>query len=638
MCGIAGIIVQRPQPLRQWLEASAGAMSHRGPDDWGFLWSDGKTLSTGRSVEDSAASILGFAHRRLSILDLSERGRQPMVTSDGRTAICYNGEVYNYRELRGEAESGGAVFHTGTDTEVILHLLKQRGVESVPAFRGMFGFGFVDLDRQKVLLVRDFFGIKPLYYTVWEGGIAFASEMRALLALPQVDRSLDPQVLYNFLRFSVADDGRSTLYRGIRQVKPGHFLEIDLRNPSDHKEHCYWQLELKEPQRLSFSEAAEGLRERFVQSVRLHLRSDVPVGAALSGGVDSSAIVACMRKLEPEAEIHTFSYTPRGHSFSEEKWARLAAESAGARQHFVDFTAAELTQDLDRLLKTQEEPVGSTSIYAQARIFRRAREEGVIVMLDGQGGDEILAGYPMYFGAKLAGMVRRGEWGRLWNLWRNRSHAGGGHRSAWFMAAGHLLPGWIERAGRKLVRKELFPPWLNRQWFKDQKITPGRMERRLDRTGVRGVLVETLTRTILPQLLHFEDRNSMAYSVESRVPFLDVDFAEFALSLPEEYLLGDDGITKKVFKEAMRGLVPGGILDRRDKVGFHTPGSLSLIESRPWVEEIVNNIPDTAKQYVNPAGLKMQWGRTLAGKTGNDHGFWRALCFLRWMQLRNDPA
>lgn len=633
MCGIAGILVNRPDELRPWLETAAGSMRHRGPDDWGYLWSDGQSLATGREMSGAGPCILGLAHRRLSILDLSERGRQPMVTPDGRAAICYNGEVYNYRELRAEMESQGAEFRTGTDTEVVLAMLRRRGVSCLTAFRGMFGFAFVDLAAGKLLLARDFFGIKPLYYTQWEGGIAFASEMRALLTLPQVDRSLDPQIIYNFLRFGVADDGRSTLYRGICQVKPGHFLEIDLGDPSAVREHCYWQPRLGEPQRISFNDAAAELRERFVQSVRLHLRSDVPVGAALSGGVDSSAIVACMRKLEPDADIHTFSYAPQGFELNEEKWARMIGEKCGTRQHFLDFTAGELAVDLDALLVSQEEPFGGTSIYAQNRIFRRAREEGVTVMLDGQGGDEILAGYAIYFGAKLAGMVRRGEWGRLWSLWETRNAVGIGLRSAWFMAIGHLLPEGLVNAGRRMVGKELFPPYLRRAWFMDHHVRAGRLEAPLDKTGVRGLLVDSLTRSNLPQLLHFEDRNSMAWSVESRVPFLNTDIVEFALSLPEEYLIGDDGITKKVFKAAMRGLVPDEILDRRDKIGFHTPGSLLLREGRPWVEGILKEMPASAKAFVNPDALNDQWQRVLAGKTGNDHGFWRVLCFLRWMQL-----
>ncbi len=633
MCGIAGILVKAPQLLQPWLEKAGHAMKHRGPDDWGYLSSDAETLTAGREIDRAAPAILGLAHRRLSILDLSERGRQPMLTPDGRAAICYNGEVYNYEELRAAMEQRGAVFRTGTDTEVILALLRSRGPECLRSFRGMFGFAFVDLDRQKLILARDFFGIKPLYYARWDGGLAFASEMRALLALPQVDRTLDPQVLYNYLRFGVADDSRSTLFQGICQVKPGHYLEISLDDPSAVRETCYWQLEPGEPLRISFADAAAEMRERFLQSVRLHLRSDVPVGAALSGGVDSSAIVACMRKLEPDAEIHTFTYAPQGFELNEEKWARIVAERCGVKQHFIDFTAAELAADLDRLLETQEEPAGAAGIYAQNCIFRRAREQGVTVMLDGQGGDETLAGYPMYFGAKLAGMVRRGEWKRLWKLWRHRSEVGGGHQSAWLMAAGHLLPGWLEAGGRKLAGKELFPAYLKRSWFSDRGVRAGRLEAPPGKMGVRGVLVETLSRTNLPPLLHFEDRNSMAYSVESRVPFLNPDMVEFALSLPEEYLISDQGITKSVFRQAMRGIVPDEILDRKDKIGFHTPGNLLLKEGRPWVEEILREMPASAAAFVDAGHLRAQWQRVLAGRAGNDHGFSRALFLLRWMQL-----
>jgi asparagine synthase (glutamine-hydrolysing) len=230
-------------------------------------------------------------------------------------------------------------------------------------------------------------------------------------------------------------------------------------------------------------------------------------------------------------------------------------------------------------------------------------------------------------------MARRHEWSQLLNLWRKRATSGGGHMSAWYQAAGHLLPESLANAGRRLVGKELMPAWLQQSYFQDAKVRTGRLESPLDSSGVRGVLAETLTRTIIPQLLHFEDRNSMAWSVESRVPFLHVEFVEYALSLPEHLLLGDDGATKLAFREAMRGLVPDPILDRRDKIGFHTPQNTQLAETGPWVRSILDSIPESASRIINPDGLLNLWNRVSSGQAGHDHSFWRALCFIRWLQL-----
>jgi asparagine synthase (glutamine-hydrolysing) len=633
MCGIAGFLSSSPNASGDRLAAAGRRLQHRGPDDSAFLAASLTSFSISREPPQ-LPSHLGFVHRRLSILDLSERGRQPMASPSNRSAICFNGEIYNYRELRTELESLGSTFHTESDTEVLLAMLDRFGRAALPRLRGMFAFAYLNLDSRSLLLARDPFGIKPLYLLRHQSQLAFASETAALLdLLPDAPTSLDPQHVYNFLRFGTADNGRSSLYHEISQLPPAHSLEIPLDNPAVGTPVPYWSVQLNEPRQISLKEAAAGLRDRFIDSVRLHLRSDVPVGAALSGGVDSSAIVASMRALEPHADIHAFCYAPAGFSLNEERWARIAADKAGVHLHTVDFSASELASDLDQLLLTQGEPFGSTSIYAQYRIFKAARAAGVPVMLDGQGGDETLAGYPLYFAARLAGMARRHEWSQLLNLWRKRATSGGGHMSAWYQAAGHLLPESLANAGRRLVGKELMPAWLQQSYFQDARVRTGRLESPLNSSGVRGVLAETLTRTIIPQLLHFEDRNSMAWSVESRVPFLHVEFVEYALSLPEHLLLGDDGTTKLAFREAMRGLVPDPILDRRDKIGFHTPQNTQLAETTPWVRSILDSIPESASRIINPDGLLSLWNRVSSGQAGHDHSFWRALCFIRWLQL-----
>lgn len=633
MCGIAGIITREPREQGVWLEAACEGMASRGPDGQGLVWwRDGASWKTGH--EGREASRVALGHRRLAILDLSPRGHQPMLDPSGRFALTYNGEIYNYVELRRELEQQGEIFRSETDTEVLLRLLMREGAAGLSRCRGMFAFCWVDLQAQTFCLGRDCFGIKPLFYVRWSGGLAFASVQRPLLALPEVSRKIAPQEVYQYLRFGISDDGRTTLFQALRQVPPAHVLEGKLEAPEEAKLRQYWQPDLTQQSRLSMPEAAAELRERFLQNVRLHLRSDVPVGAALSGGIDSSAIVAGMRAVEPEMEIHTLTYVAEGEKYNEERWAALVAESVGARRHFVYLSAEEIPQDLDAMLEVQENPFGDFSMYAQNRIFRKAREQGIAVLLDGQGGDEMLAGYPQYFGVRVAGAMRRGDWKLLAHWWKHRREVGGGHLAGWMMAGEHVLPGWLKNLSRRAVGKAVFPAFLNPAWFKQAGVSEGRLEAPLGEHGLSGYLWDTIHRAGLPSLLHYEDRNSMAYSVESRVPFLTSDLVEFTLSLPEEYLIGQDGMTKKVFREAMRGLVPDEILARKDKIGFHTPRAEFLRAAPQWVEEILHSIPAGARDLFQVPALKATWKELQKGAPMKGYDFWRVLCFLRWAQVR----
>ncbi|MRR07512.1 MAG: asparagine synthase (glutamine-hydrolyzing), partial [Deltaproteobacteria bacterium] len=587
MCGIAGIIGRGTSLPASLIGQMAETLIHRGPDDYAFLWcGQNGAPQMGRELP-TVASRFFLAHRRLSILDLSERGRQPLSTADGRYCIVYNGEVYNYRELRNELAREGVVFSTQTDSEVVLYALVHWGKRALSRFRGMFAFAFADLMNRRLMLVRDPFGIKPLYYADTQGGVAFASEIPPLLAVPGVSRRLNAQAVYHYLRFGLTDHSSATLFLDIRQLPAAHWVEIDLDQGIVGSLERYWTLPLGSLEDIGFAEAAQELRKRFLDNVELHLRSDVAVGTALSGGIDSSAIVGAVRFLHPSAELHTFSFVADDESVSEERWVDEVTNSVRSIVHKVRPAPEEIVEDLDRLIRAQGEPFGSTSIYAQYRVFQLAREAGIKVMLDGQGADEMLAGYVGFPGARLASLVRQGNLCRAWRFLNAASAWPGRSRGRLLSSAlNRFIPEALQPLALRVIGRDPTPHWLNDDWFRshDVSFTVPVIPFEPDAGYLHNLLRNSLQLGSLPMLLRYEDRNSMAHSIESRVPFLTVDLAEFLFRLPEEYLVSDTGESKSVLREAMRGLIPDSVLDRRDKIGFATPELRWLACLAPWVE------------------------------------------------------
>jgi asparagine synthase (glutamine-hydrolysing) len=497
----------------------------------------------------------------------------------------------------------------------------------------MFAFAIVDRDRRRLFLARDFFGIKPLYYARPGGGFAFASEIKALR--PLVSGRVRAARLLDYLRDGLTDHGRDTLLEDIQQLPAAHWMEVDLETGTPDEPRCYWDIDLNRRTDLTFAEAVPRARDLFLDSVRLHLRSDVPVGAALSGGIDSSAIVAAMRVVEPKADVHAFTFVADDPVIDEERYADLAATRANATVRKVRLAPGDLAADLDRLVATQDEPFGSTSIYAQYRVFRLAAEHGIKVMLDGQGADELLAGYHGYFDARVGSLIGRGKLLKAYSFaTRAARRPGVGGRTA-LLARGirRLLPPGVQARGKAILGRPSMPSWLNGDWFAARGVeTPiePRTSRRTEQ--LRERLYRTLTETSLPMLLRYEDRNSMAWSIESRVPFLTPALAEFMLSLPEEHTISRDGVTKHVFREAMRGIVPDEILDRRDKIGFATPEKRWLSELRPWLSDVLN--PERVRQVpaLNTTAINQEWRRVLDGTRPFDWRVWRWVNLIRWAE------
>jgi asparagine synthase (glutamine-hydrolysing) len=550
-----------------------------------------------------------------------------MSTPDGRYWITYNGEIYNFVELREELQALGHTFRSHSDTEVLLAAYTEWGIQSLNRLVGMFAFAILDRQSRRLLLARDFFGIKPLYYTFWQEGFAFSSEISPLLGLPGVTREVNPQRLYDYLRSGVSDRGADTFFAHIKQLPAAHYMELMLDQPHAARPVRYWDFDLRQKPEISFEEAAKQLRDLFVESVRLHLRSDVPVGAALSGGIDSSSIVMVMQHLQPKLDIHAFSYVAQDPRISEEGWVDLVGKATKVSVHKVRASPQALIDDLDHLIGVQGEPFISTSIYAQSRVFQQAQESGIKVMLDGQGADEMLAGYSTYRLTRVSSLLRHGHWSEAMQLAR------AGFSPSWKLlprAMARLAPPGIQATLRHLIGRDAMPSWLNVDWCRDH----GARDVSPSQTGTDDLLRQelycTLTETSLPQLLHYEDRNSMSYSIESRVPFLTPELVRFVFSLPEEYLLSSDGTSKAVFRKAMRGIVPDAILDRRDKLGFPTPERDWLLSVGPWVERVLSS--ETARQIraFNVDGILQEWGQIVQGTRAFDSRVWRWVNLILW--------
>ena len=601
-------------------ERALETMLHRGPDGGGIV------------VHDVAGRRVTLGNRRLAVIDLSARADLPMTSADGRLVLAYNGEIYNYLELRETLTALGHRFRSESDSEVLLTAYQVWGAAMLPRLTGMFALAILDRREETLFLARDPFGIKPLYFVQQQGGLAVASEITPLLDCPGVSRRVNPSRAQQYLVFGLTDHGQETMFADVQCLPAAHHATIDLSNPERPvTQIAYWRPQATPVER-PLGEAAAELRGLFLDSLRLHLRSDVAVGAALSGGIDSAAIVAGVRAVRGAAvDIDTFSLVAPGSPLDEGRWARIAAEAANARRHTVAPTAQELREDLDALVRLQGEPFGSTSIYGQYRVMRLARTHGIKVLLDGQGGDELFAGYRPYLAARLADLLRDGDCiAALRMLGRIAALPGTAPQRLAVQALGRLAPPLLRQLGRHLLGRSSAPPWLDTDWFRRRETRLVSMEAYRRGPGLHDALMESLTCTVLPALLRYEDRNAMHFSIEARVPFLTTGLVEAAYACPSSQLIAEDGTTKAVFRDAMRGLVPDVILARKDKIGFATPEQQWLVTLSAWVRETLESEAARRIPFLDAGTISADLDRWLANNRGPEFQLWRFLNFIMW--------
>ncbi|MCB0540416.1 MAG: asparagine synthase (glutamine-hydrolyzing), partial [Bacteroidetes bacterium] len=580
MCGITVIINKTSEDSTSPLVRATDIIAHRGPDDEGFLLWDGMGLPqvySGKDTNDKTAEAfnlkplpaikkwkVGMGHRRLSIIDTSYHGHQPMILKKAGISITYNGEIYNYLEIKEELVAMGHIFKTHSDTEIILHAWAEWGSACLSKLNGMFAFVLLDSNSYKLYAIRDRFGVKPLYYYQNENYLAFASEVKQLRILPGYHFGVNEQVAFNYLLNGALDHSEQTFDKDIFQVKPGHFVELDLS--INHWTLREWYRFQPTPWKGTEDEAFDKFVSLLKDSVRLRMRSDVPLGSALSGGLDSSTIVCLMREIVSEEHqvdhlIESITSCSEHKKYDEWEFAEIVVGFARTNPHKVFPTFQKLNNDLPRLIWHMYYPFGSTSMFSQWCVFEGAANAGLKVMIDGQGADEQLAGYGGNDLALYSGLLKSGKIDQLINEFISYKKNSGSYPWGFILGALQINMPYklVELFPNKYkVQRIVIPSWL-------------KVDRSSEIFKLSYTLKDNLTHQILkdplPSLLRYEDRNSMAFSIESRVPFMDYRLLEFTLGLPEK-LIYRYGVRKYILRQALRSKVPDKILDRKDKMGF----------------------------------------------------------------------
>ncbi|HKQ49018.1 MAG TPA: asparagine synthase (glutamine-hydrolyzing) [Phycisphaerae bacterium] len=666
MCGITGLIFDHLDPRgAATLTAMTQRLYHRGPDSGGavVVGLGGKPVierRLGPPGEPVAWEYLpvqvGLGARRLAIIDPSEAGHQPMSSPDGNAWIVFNGAIYNFRELRAELMTYGMNFRGGSDTEVLLAAYRAWGTACFERLEGMWAVAAYDIPAGRVILSRDRLGIKPLYVARFDEGLSFASEIKALLEVPGVSRAIEQTMLRDFLARGLVDHTDSTLFDGIWAIPPGCTVVLEIRGSQPKAARRgmierYWTPGAAIARE---SPTPDGIRESLSAAVGSHLVSDVPVGSCLSGGLDSSTIVSLVHRLAAEDASKTPHWTQNaftavlpGSPLDESQFAEAVIHAcAGLHWRRTEPTAARLQRDMESLVRHQEQPFGSPSIYMQWEVMRLARETGVTVLLDGQGGDELFCGYEGYIPPYVAHLLAHGKFGRAWREYRGATHEGHFRSTALFgHVVAHLLPPGARDSMRK-GRDRRKSDWLSGELFDVEEPTGiceglGLKDERADplaESRFQEHLWSILLSESLPALLRYEDRNSMAFSIEARVPLLDRRVVEMAMSIPIQEKIRE-GRLKAILREAVRDIVPKAIVERRDKIGFSAPTAAWLRgDLHDWWLDMLTSKSFRDRGCFAPKGVVRVIKRFESGDDAAAMPIWRMAIVEQWARQFLDKA
>jgi asparagine synthase (glutamine-hydrolysing) len=646
MCGIAGMISRRDSTPEQ-LQRMTDVIAHRGPDDhgcWHTFLSDG--------------TFIGLGSRRLAILDLSPAGHMPMSTPDGRYTIVYNGEIYNYPGLKESLQAKGYVFRSRTDTEAILYLYQEYGADCVQRMKGMFAFAIWDAPRQRLFLARDHFGVKPLYYTGKDGSLAFGSEVKSLLQLPWVQASPNRTALSRFLTFTWVPDP-DTMFEGICKLPPGHMAVFERGALTMSK---YWDVTFPEAGyefKRHEEDLAREIRWRFTESVNSQMLSDVPVGAFLSAGVDSSSIVAAM-SASAQQPVRTYTVTfPKEYRVGEKTLddpdvARRAAATMNCEHHEI-VVEPNVTELLPRLIWHMDEPLADPAIIAAYLVCRKARET-VTVLLSGIGGDELFAGYRKHCAYYWAQLYRSIPVFARWPF-------EAGIRRLPSLRGTHAKG--IVRLTKKMVRSATLDPraafLMNTTYLTEaqkqcllvrdiaeeaERADPARrhyehFDNAADADFLNQMLYVDLKAFMVSLNLIYNDKMSMASSLEVRVPFLDHEFVDFVTwNVPPKLKI--KGVlrptTKYIFRKAMQSALPAEVL-RQPKAGFGAPVDYWVANDlREMVDDLLSEQAIRNRGYFNPTAVRTLIEEHRKGREDWSMQIWQLLTFEIWMQTFVDQV
>lgn len=560
MCGIVGFVSNTNVLSKKHVMDMLEKIKHRGPD---FQ----------NTFEDKNVFL---GHARLSILDLSDLGNQPMVYK--QYTIVFNGEIYNYLEIKEILKGYGHKFISNTDTEVILHAFEVWGEKCLEYFRGMWSFIIYDSLTNELFGSRDRFGIKPFYYFNNSSVFAFASEIKPLLGLPNLSTIPNFEVISSYLTVSLMNFNNQTFFGNILQLEPGYFLKYDIKNKKLTFKKYYDLTKISNSQE---SVSYEEFRETLNDSFKLHVRSDVPLGSCLSGGLDSSTVAASVSQLLQENKLITITAQSESAQTDESHFAKMVVEHLNIDWAKVKPKYSDFNEDIEYCLFMQEEPVESPSIFMQYCVMQKAKELNLKVMLDGQGGDEALLGYERYYSLFFAGLIKKGQLYKAFSEYIQTTRNSK-------LSASSLFKQFIYFNSLSMRKKHLSSRNTNMyDHYLDKGLTV------LDilgynETSLQKLQITELTKTNLPSLLKYEDRNSMVASIEARVPFVDHKVIEKALKLPLENKI-NDGFTKYSLRKYINDKLPKEIVWRRDKKGFEAPNDI-------WLKQHINNMQNEIEQ------------------------------------------
>jgi asparagine synthase (glutamine-hydrolysing) len=653
MCGISGIFsFERSEiSLLDIVVEMNRSIRHRGPDDEGFVLFDSSNhyIAGSSDTEPNAwhtsfpykpqhyfqeySSISPYAvlgHRRLSIIDLSPAGHQPMCDTVGRYWLVFNGAIYNFEELKSELVSLGHSFYSHTDTEVLLHAYIAWGKDCVHKFIGMWAFVIYDKIEKKVFASRDPIGVKPFYYTLNANYFAFASEIKALRTLPFIKEELNDQAIFDFLVLSKCELEEEGIFKNIFELQPGTNLEILLDSKNLTKSVYiktqfldHWERfdEIKNDQNVS------SLRELLQDSIKLHLRTDAKIGVCLSGGLDSSLISALVSK--EIQDLPVFTIVSKGYPEDEAKWAKVMVDKLNLKWHTTNPQSSDLIKNFETFLHHQDIPCLGANTYAHYELMRSINQQGIKVTIDGQGADELFAGYDRYYSAFISEAFNNRAWSSIIKSFKQPDN-NYIHKKKALMFPFEVISSRIigaKMTSRIYKRKHAEFAFINKDFWHAFEERTSMLQDKV-RSSLNRSLFYDYHGSSLKTMLRVADRNSMSFGIETRVPFSDdIRLEKFAFKVPSSYKIKDN-YSKSLLREAARSWVPDEICYRKDKKGFSIPQKKWLLEIG---EELFPYFDSVCSSYINKDLLQKEWMDML--KVSSDTSrFFRLLCFAVWLK------
>ena len=626
MCGIAGFVSKkRKENIEKIIDNMLSTIVHRGPDGYGTYVFDNR---------------IGLGHRRLSILDLTEAGKQPMEYMN-RYRITFNGEIYNYLEIKKELEYDGYMFQSHTDTEVLLASYHKWGDSCVDHFNGMWAFAIFDEKKNTVFCSRDRYGVKPFYYSADDETFVFGSEIKEILKVKESPAQADMEHLSVFLANGSFDYDEGTMFKGIKQLQGGYNLLLDCSS-MDIKVSRFYDLRKIDYNHNSKQQNESIFREKFFNAIRLRLRSDVAVGSCLSGGLDSSSIVCTVNEFRKKDGSDnkgqaSISSCFEDKIYDEQEYIDEVLDKTGIKGYKVFPDMGKVFDELDKIIWHMDEPFPGTSVYAQWCVFREAKKHGLTVMLDGQGSDEQLAGYTPFYKLLFMELLKKGKFCRLkkevdaYRMLRSDTEAVPFVEVMLSTLTSFLLPDFFRYKLNKIYVGKISGLPFPKEMYECREIKEG--YKAYNKRNVRQYIYAGMTKG-MRTLLHYEDRNSMAHSVESRVPFLDYELAEFIYSVPLEHKIVN-GRTKNLIREGLKDILPEAIYSRISKLGFVTPEDKWLKENEDYFYNELEKACDRLHQILDKEQV-LSWYRSHIQSTRRgDNTCFRIICCAHWAEVFN---